>query len=351
MTFTLQQIADHIGGRLHGDPTLEIGGADTIRDAASVDITFADRPELARELAESAAAAAIVNDRVTPVGKPHIVVADVRQGFAAVVHLFRPARSTGRIGIDPEAYISRSAKIAAGVDVHPQAYVGDDVTIGTGSVVHSGVRIMPGCRIGQHTVLFPNVVLYENTVIGDRCLVHACAVIGAYGFGYETVAGKHVLGAQLGNVVLEDDVDIGAGCTIDRGSYGSTVIGSGSKLDDQVQVGHNCKLGRHNILCSQVGIAGSCTTGDYVVMAGQVGVVQHLHIGDHAVIGGKAGVKDDVPEKMRMLGAPAVSEREFATLLIGQAKLPEMRKQIKQLMKQVAELEAAFEQRGRSSAA
>ena len=166
------------------------------------------------------------------------------------------------------------------MDVYPFATIGDDVTIGAGSTIHSGVHIMAGSRIGEDVTIFPNAVLYENTVVGARCLIHAGAVLGAYGFGYEQVDGRHQLSAQLGNVELGADVEVGAGTTIDRGTYGPTVIGEGTKIDDQVMVAHNCRIGRHNMLCSQVGIAGSTTTGDYVVMAGQVGVRDHVNIGD-----------------------------------------------------------------------
>ena len=173
------------------------------------------------------------------------------------------------------------------------------MTIGDGSTIHSGVHIMAGSQIGEDVTIFPNAVLYENTIVGPRCLIHANAVLGAYGFGYGFVDGRHVLSAQLGNVVLGADVEIGAGTTIDRGTYGPTVIGEGTKIDDLVMVAHNCRIGRHNMLCSQVGIAGSTTTGDYVVMAGQVGVRDHVHIGDRAVLGAMAGVTNDVPD-----GAP-----------------------------------------------
>ena len=144
---------------------------------------------------------------------------------------------------------------------------------------------MAGSQIGEEVTIFPNAVLYENTVVGPRCLIHANAVLGAYGFGYGFADGRHVLSAQLGNVVLGADVEIGAGSTIDRGTYGPTSIGEGTKIDDLVMVAHNCRIGRHNMLCSQVGIAGSTTTGDYVVMAGQVGVRDHVHIGDRAGAG------------------------------------------------------------------
>ena len=186
--------------------------------------------------------------------------------------------------------------------------------------------------------IFPNAVLYENTVVGPRCLIHANAVLGAYGFGYGFADGRHVLSAQLGNVVLEADVEVGAGSTIDRGTYGPTLIGEGTKIDDLVMVAHNCRIGRHNMLCSQVGIAGSTTTGDYVVMAGQVGVRDHVHIGDRAVLGAMAGVTNDVPEGSRMIGIPATPERDQKVKQAAFSKLPEMRRQLKQLQRTVEAL-------------
>ena len=186
--------------------------------------------------------------------------------------------------------------------------------------------------------IYPNVVLYENTVIGNRAIIHAGAVLGAYGFGYEQVDGRHKLSAQLGYVEIGDDVEIGAGTTIDRGTYGPTTIGEGTKIDNQVMIGHNCRIGRHNLLCSQVGIAGSVTTGDYVVMAGQVGLRDHIDIGNRAVLGAKCGVMNNVPADSVYFGYPATADREQLVKQAALSKLPEMRKQFKALQKQVAEL-------------
>jgi UDP-3-O-[3-hydroxymyristoyl] glucosamine N-acyltransferase len=163
-------------------------------------------------------------------------------------------------------------------------------------------------------------------------------VLGAFGFGYDQVAGRHQLTAQLGNVIIGTDVEIGAGTTIDRGTYGPTVIGDGTKIDDQVMIAHNCRLGRHNMLCSQVGIAGSSTTGDYVVLAGQVGVRDHVHIGTAAIVGAKGGIVNDVPDGSRYIGVPATPEREQKLRLAAVSKLPEMRHQLKALERTVKKL-------------
>jgi len=188
------------------------------------------------------------------------------------------------------------------------------------------------------TTVFPNAVLYENTIVGQHVIIHANAVLGGYGFGYSTVDGRHKLGSQLGHVEVGDHVEIGASTAIDRGTYGATVIGNGTKIDNLVQIGHNCRIGRHNLICSQVGIAGSCSTGEYVVMAGQVGLADHLHIGDGALLGAKAGVMTDALPGKRYLGAPAVEERQFFRSISLIQQLPEIRRQLHEVQRAVIRL-------------
>jgi UDP-3-O-[3-hydroxymyristoyl] glucosamine N-acyltransferase len=219
--------------------------------------------------------------------------------------------------------------------VYPGATIAEDVEIGAGSNIHSGANVMAGCRIGERVTIFPGAVLYENTRVGSGCIIHAGVVLGAHGFGYKLVDGCHVLSSQLGYVELGSDVEVGAGTTIDRGTYGATVIGEGTKIDNLVMIAHNCRIGRHNLICSQVGVAGSTTTGDYVTMAGQVGVRDHVHIGAGAVLGAKAGVSGDVRDGVHMLGTPAVPEREQKLLFATISKLPEMRKQLRELQRQM----------------
>jgi UDP-3-O-[3-hydroxymyristoyl] glucosamine N-acyltransferase len=175
------------------------------------------------------------------------------------------------------------------------------------------------------------VVVYDDCVLGDRVVVHANAVIGADGFGYRTQDGRHVKVPQLGWVEVEDDVEIGAGATVDRGTFGATRIGAGTKIDNLVMVGHNCQIGRHNILAAQAGVAGSCTTGDYVVMAGQVGVADHVHIGDRVVIAAKSGVVSDIPSDTRVLGYPARPEAHAKRIWVTLDHLPEWRRDLKRV--------------------
>jgi len=343
MQATLGELAALVGGRVVGDASVVIDGAAPLVDAQPGQITLIDEHAKKLDLEKCRAGAAVVRTGMKVPGLPVIEVEQAHRAFAEIVRFFRPARRRQRIGISPLAVVSPTAQIADDVDIYPFATIGDDVVIGSNTAIHSGVHIMAGCRIGRDVTIFPNAVLYENTVVGPRCIIHAGVVLGAYGFGYELVDGRHELSAQLGNVVLEADVEVGPGSTIDRGTYGSTIIGEGTKIDDLVVVAHNCHIGRHNMLCSQVGIAGSTTTGDYVVMAGQVGVRDHVHIGNKVVLGAKAGVSKNVSDGERMIGIPATPEREQKIKQALISKLPEMRQQIKDMAKTIERLTAELE--------
>jgi UDP-3-O-[3-hydroxymyristoyl] glucosamine N-acyltransferase len=340
MEASLALLAELVHGRLTGDGGVSISGAAPLTQAQAGDITFLDSADKAPALAGSAASAAIVPQGFAEVMSlgPTIEVADVHEAFAAIHRHLHPPRARSRIGVSPAAHVSPQARIAADVDVHPLATVGADAEIGEGSTIHSGVRIMTGCRIGRGVTIFPNAVLYEDTVVGDHAIIHAGAVLGAYGFGYRFVDGRHQLSAQLGNVVIGPHVEVGACTTIDRGTYGATRVGEGTKLDNQVMIAHNCQIGRHNLLCSHVGIAGSVTTGDYVVMAGQVGVRDHVTIGDGVQLGAQSGVIGDIPGGSKYLGTPAIAVREQMALHVLYTRLPEMRQQLRQLTKTVEEL-------------
>ena len=338
MPTTVSELARLVGGVLHGEGSIELSGAATLDVVRVGEITLADHPDRSRDLAACPAAAVIASPHVDCGAKPSIVVDNVHAAFAAAVNHFRPARANARFGVSTQAQVSRSAHVADDIEIHPGATIGEDVVMGAGTTIHPGVCVMAGCVIGADVTLFPNVVLYENTRVGDRAIIHAGAIIGAYGFGYREVEGRHQLSAQLGNVEIAADVEIGAGTTIDRGTYGPTVIGEGTKIDNLVMIAHNCRIGRHNLICSQVGIAGSTTTGDHVVMGGQVGVRDHVHIGERAVICSKAGVTNDVAAGVEMLGAPAVPIRQSKLQLAAVAKLPEMRRQFRIMQRQLAQL-------------
>jgi UDP-3-O-[3-hydroxymyristoyl] glucosamine N-acyltransferase len=335
---TLKEIAVQIGGLLMGDPDIQVWGVETIEGAQPGDLTFAVDQKNCNKLAGSGASAALVSMGISDCPIPCVACDDVQQAFTQMARLLKPALQRPVIGISERAVVSTTARIAANVSIYPGAYVGSGTEIGEGSTIYPGVCILENCVIGRDVTIFPNAVLYENTKVGDRTRIHANAVIGAEGFGYESGPAGHCRKVQLGNVEIGEDVDIGACTTIDRGTFGTTRIGTGSKLDNQVMIGHNCQIGQHNLLCSQVGIAGSCQTGSFVVMAGQVGIGDHLSIGDHAILGAKSGVMHSLPGGQTYLGAPAVVARDQFQIFAAQARLPEMRKQFKQLKRQVDRL-------------
>jgi UDP-3-O-[3-hydroxymyristoyl] glucosamine N-acyltransferase len=350
MQLSLSDLACLVDGQLTGDRNTPITGAATLADVVAGDITFIDSAEKLPQLKASAANAAVVPPGVDCGSLPVISVSDVYAAFARIVEQFRPRRMSRRTGISTRAFVSPTAKLAADVDVHPGASIGDEVEIGPGCTIHSGACIMAGCKLGRNVTVYANAVLYEETRVGDRAVIHAAAVIGADGFGYKFVEGRHRLAAQLGNVEIGADVEVGAGATIDRGAYGPTRIGEGTKIDDQVMIAHNCQIGRHNLICSQVGIAGSTSTGDYVVMAGQVGVRDHVHIGDRAVLGAMSGIISDVPADSCLLGVPATPEKVQWLQQAAIAKLPEMRKELKRLERAVAELKQRLGDEKKSAA-
>jgi UDP-3-O-[3-hydroxymyristoyl] glucosamine N-acyltransferase len=339
MPTTLGDLATLVGGRLNGPPATTIHGVAILDVAVTGEITLVDHADRAPLLAKSASTAAIVPSDFPPTDKSTITVDDVHAAFALVVNHFRPHKPRPRGGVSMHAWVSSTARLGKDAEVYPGATIGDEVVVGDGVTIHSGVRILAGCTIGANTTIFPNAVLYENCRLGERVIVHAGAVIGAYGFGYKQVDGSHQLSAQLGYVVLGDDVEIGACATVDRGTYGATTVGDGSKIDNLVQVAHNCRLGKHNLICGQVGIAGSTTTGDYVVMAGQVGVRDHVHIGQRAVLCSMAGISNNVPDGEIMLGQPATPLRRQKLQMAAIAKLPEMRREFRRLQHQLAELQ------------
>lgn len=335
---TLGELAAVAGGTVLGDATTPIHGAATLRDAATGEISLVDAADKLPQWKESAASAVVLPRGLDPAGRPAIEVDDVHTAFSKIVRHFRPARGASARGIHPTAVISHAAQLGDNVAIGPNATIGDDCAIGDGATIHAGAHVMAGCKIGRDVTVFPGAVLYEETVVGDRVLIHAGAILGAYGFGYSQVEGRHVLSAQLGWVEVGDDVEIGAGTTIDRGTYGPTRIGAGTKIDNQVQVGHNVAIGRHNLLCSQVGIAGSTTTGDYVVMGGQAGIRDHVHIGRGAILTAMAGITNDVPDGVCMMGIPATPIREQHVKQAALSKLAEMRIQFRELVRQVSDL-------------
>ncbi len=335
----LLELAQHVNGEVVGSDQIRISDVATLANSRAGSITFAtSEKNYEAFLASDASAVVVSRDIQANPSRSAIVVENVTAAFTEIVKLYRPQILREPSGIHPTAVVSDDAIIEDGVSIHAGAVVLDGVRIGSGTVIFPNVTVMENCQIGSNCKLFPNCVLYENTVVGDRVVLHAGAVVGAWGFGYESSRQGHRISAQLGNVVLEDDVELGANTTIDRGTFDSTVIGEGTKMDDQVMVGHNCRIGKHNLFCSQVGIAGSCRTGDFVVMGGQVGLGDHLTIGDRVSIGAKSGLMHDVESGQRVMGIPARPIRQAMQILALESRLPAMRKELQQLQKKYDQL-------------
>lgn len=336
MSATIQQLADLVRGRVVGDGSLVIQAARPLEEASSGDVTFLEQVRHLAVAEKSPAAAFVVPGEATVPGRTVIQVADPLGAFICIVrYLHGRTEETTPHGVDPLAVVHPSACLGPDCSVHPFAVIGEGTVLGARCRIHPGVVIGRFCQLGDDTVVYPNAVLYDDTIVGQRVIVHGNAVLGADGFGYRFQGGRHVKVPQLGHVEIGDDVEVGAGTTIDRGTFKPTRVGAGTKIDNLVQIGHNCQIGAHNLLVSQVGIGGSCTTGAYVVMAGQSGIVDHINIGDRATVGGKAGVTRDVPPGSRVLGAPALPEREQKRIFMTLEHLPEIRRDVRRIKQQL----------------
>ncbi len=343
MTIRLGQLAASVDGRLIGDGSLVCSGASPPGEVSAGEVTMLEDPRGA-ELVVGGPALAVITRQPGAFGRlAQIIVADPHEAFAQVVAYFRPPLRD----LSPAVGIDAAAEVAASAEIHPSATIGAGASIGERVRILPGVVVMPHCEIGDDCVIHANVTLYEYTRVGARVVIHAGAVLGAHGFGYREHQGRHQPTPQLGYVDVESDVELGACVTIDRGTYGATRIGEGTKVDNQVMIGHNCHIGRHNLICSQVGIAGSCRTGDYVVLAGQVGLKDHITLGDHTVVGAQAGVMEDCEGNQVYLGSPATSQREQMQIMAVQRRLPDMRRVLKEQRRDLDRIQDQLQQNRR----
>jgi UDP-3-O-[3-hydroxymyristoyl] glucosamine N-acyltransferase len=339
MTFTATQIAEQLKGEVIGDGAVLLTGFAAADLARAGDLTFAEKDTYFAAAEASAASAILVSGAFTSATKVIIRVPNARVAAARVLPLFFPPDQHPP-GIHPSANIAPSAQVAATAHVGPGCVIGAGVTVGARSALLGGNHIGRDCAIGDDVCLFPNVVLYARTQIGHRVAIHAGTVIGSDGYGYVFDQGRHAKILQVGNVIIGDDVEIGANSAIDRAALGSTVIGAGTKIDNLVHVAHNVVFGEHCLIMGQCGFAGSTHFGDYCVIASQSGVAGHLKIGRQVTVGGKSGVTRDVADKETVLGYPAVPDKQAKRQWIGLQKLPEMILRMRELEKQVAALTA-----------
>ena len=334
--FSCVQLAERLAGNVLGDPDLILSGFAPADSAKAGDLTFAENDAYFARADQSAASAILIaGDYASTTGKVLIRVTNARTAFAQVLPLFFPEPSFAP-GIHASAVVAESASVDPTAHIGPQCVVGERVRIGPGAVLQAHVVVGDDCAVGDGSRLFPNVTLYPRSMLGKRVRIHSGSAIGADGFGYVFDQGQHRKVPQVGQVILHDDVEIGACVSIDRAALGATVIGRGTKIDNLVQIAHNVTIGEHCIIVSQVGIAGSTKIGNYVTVAGQAGLAGHLRIGDRVTIAAKAGVMNHIPEGQTWLGAPARPDREMKRQLIAIERLPELVRRVQELEKRLA---------------
>jgi UDP-3-O-[3-hydroxymyristoyl] glucosamine N-acyltransferase len=337
MSFTASQIADKLGGVVLGDGTVRLTGFAPADSAKPGDLTFAEKESYFAAAEQSEATAILVSGEFTSATKILIRVPNARVAVAKLLPLFNPPDEHSP-GIDPGSRIAASAQIDPSAHIGPNCVIGARVKIGARSVLFGGNHIGRDCQLGDDVCLFPNVVIYPKCQIGHRVPIHAGTVIGSDGYGYVFDEGRHRKMLQVGNVIIHDDVEIGANTAIDRGALGATVIGHGTKIDNLVHIAHNVVIGRNCLVMGQVGFAGSTKLGDYCVIASQSGIAGHLKLGNQAMVGAKSGVMRDIPDKGTVLGIPATPDKQAKRQMIALQQLPELIRRTRALEKQVEEL-------------
>jgi UDP-3-O-[3-hydroxymyristoyl] glucosamine N-acyltransferase len=337
MEITAQELARKIGGEVVGDGSYLIRSIAPIESAGPNEVAYTtDSKRLGRE-GDITAGALICPRDVEGLDCVLIRMDEPKTGFALAMQHFHP-RKHANMGVHPNAWVSPTAEIGEGANVYPGAYVGNRARVGARTDIMPGCFVGDDAVVGEEVLLHANVTVYHECVVGDRVIIHSGTVIGSDGYGFATTGkGEHVKIPQVGNVVIEDDVEIGAQCAIDRAIFGSTTIGKGAKLDNLVQIAHNVQIGPGCLIVAQVGIAGSSSVGHHCILAGQVGIVGHIKIGDQVIVGAQAGVSNDLPGGQTYLGSPARPMTEAKKLMVMQARLPQMRKDIKELKKKLAD--------------
>jgi len=343
MPFTAFQIAEQLRGEVLGDGSVELTGLAPADCARSGDLTFAEKESYFTAAEQSAAAAVLVAGQFASSKKVLIRVPNARVAVAKVLPLFFPPDQHPQ-GIHPSATIAPSAQIDPTAHIGPNCVVAARVRLGARSVLIGGNHIGRDCQIGDDVCLFPNVVVYAKCQIGHRVAIHAGSVIGSDGYGYVFDEGRHRKVLQVGNVIIHDDVEIGANTCIDRAALGATVIGQGAKIDNLVHIAHNVVIGRHCLVMGQVGFAGSTHLGDYCVIASQSGIAGHLKLGHQATVGAKSGVMRDIPDKGTVVGIPAGPDKQIKRQWIALQQLPEMLRRMRELEKEVEQLKAIRKQ-------
>ena len=340
MEFTAAQIASFINGKILGDENASITGVSPIENAQNGQLSFVSQEKFAEFISLSEASVIIVSEKFVKEEnyKPTlIVVEDAYLAFQVLMNLYQQMREEKKSGIEQPSTIADSATIGENVYIGAHSYISDKSKIGNGTQIFPQVYIGKNVKIGENSIIYSGARIYDYCVIGDNCIVHSNTVIGSDGFGFQPTENGYQKIPQLGNVVLENNVEIGSNCSIDRGTIGSTVIGEGTKIDNLIQIAHNVRIGKNNVIAAQAGIAGSTIIGDWNQIGGQTGIVGHIKIGNQVRIQAQSGVNSNVEDKETLYGSPAISAGDYRRNYVHFRNLTEIVKRISELEKKSKE--------------
>ncbi len=343
MEFKAVNIAEFLQGTVDGDENVSVSNVSRIEEGKPGTLAFLANPKYEKYVYDTNASIVLVRKDFTPekpVKATLIRVEDPYQSMAALLEMYQEAKGQ-KFGIEQPSFIDSTATTGNNLYVGAFAYIGANSTVGDGTKIYPHTYIGSNVKIGKNCILYAGVKIYDDCVIGDNCILHSGAVIGADGFGFApTPEGSYKKIAQVGNVVLEDDVEIGANTTIDCSTMGSTIIRKGAKLDNLIQIAHNCEVGENTVMAAHVGIAGSTKVGKNCIFGGQVGIAGHLNIGDNVTIGAMAGVTNNIKDGKTVLGAPAMDHDRALKSFVVYRRLPELKNTVSDLQKELKELKS-----------
>ena len=345
MEFSAQQIAGFLNGTIEGDPNVKVSNFSKIEEGKPGTLTFLANLKYAHHIYNTEASIVLVNNDFKPEQPIRATLVKVENAYAALamlLNLVEQSKSKKK-GVDSTAFIAASATVSDDCYVGNFAYIGEGVKMGKNCMVYPHAYIGDHVTVGDNCVFYPHATVYENCTIGNNCILHAGSVVGADGFGFAPEGETYKKIPQLGNVIIEDDVEIGANTTIDRAVMDSTIIRRGVKLDNLVQIAHNVEVGENTVMAAQVGIAGSVKVGKHCMFGGQVGLAGHIHVADHVVFGAQCGVISDVKEPATLLGAPAINAKAFMRSSAIFNRLPDMYRQMGQMQREIERLKLAID--------
>ena len=340
MEFSAQQIATFLNGTVEGDPNVKVSNFSKIEEGKTGTLTFLANPKYEHYIYSTKASIVLVNKDFSPIDVVPATLIRVENAYASLAMLLNMVEQSKKkeCGVDSTAFIAESASVDENAYVGAFAYIGNNAKVGKNCRIYPYAYVGDNVIVGDSTILYPHVTVYDGCVVGCNCILHAGSVVGSDGFGFAPEGETYKKIPQLGNVIIEDDVEIGANTTIDRAVMDSTILRRGVKLDNLVQIAHNVEVGENTVMAAQVGIAGSVKIGKHCMFGGQVGLAGHIKIADHVNFGAQSGVISDIKEATTVLGAPAIPAKNFMRSSAIFGRLPEMYRTIGQLQREIEEL-------------